>query len=178
MINKLLLHSDPVEMALSKVIQDAAVTGKQAVAAGWRFENGTWRGMDADGAVNEDLFLRAAVPSRILEASEMEMVAAGMAEAVEDAKAKLKESLDAYDATLKKMRGQAQNDVAAVKAQTERLSHELRRLTEQAQVLTALWTSEAMLTSITNAERLATALEALQGLPAAQITFAVLGGSK
>lgn len=79
-----------------------------------------------------------------------------------------------YIAAVKKIRGELINDVDSIAKATARLKTETGKAIAEYNAALTLWTSPDMERAIVNAERLATALGAVNDLKSQSITFAVL----
>ena len=92
--------------------------------------------------------------------------------------AKVDESKNIYLDSLKKLRGEIKNDVAVISASSAKSISEIEKLATSAQEFINKMTSAEMEKSILNAERMATALQAISQLSDNKITFAIMGNSK
>lgn len=95
-------------------------------------------------------------------------------EQAEMAAVKVARTQDAYHAALGDLRGKLQNDIASIKAISERIDREFQKLGAGMQFAIETMTSPEMMRAIDNAERIAAALKAINEIESAQLTFAVI----
>lgn len=99
-------------------------------------------------------------------------------ECLNDGAKKVELSRDIYIEALKKLRGEIKNDVAVISSSTAKSVAEVEKLSAAVRDFMMKMTSPEMERSIVNAERMASALDAISKLADSKITFAVLGNSK
>lgn len=84
------------------------------------------------------------------------------------------EAKAAYDKTLEQFRGAIKNDLASISASADRVQRENAKMKAAYEAAAGTLNSPEMEKAIANAERLATALQAISALQNHSITFAVL----
>jgi hypothetical protein len=149
----------PPVLDLSKVMELASVrTGQFKEGISWR----------------EDIVTHPKVQIASLEfffwkrTMEIEIVARESATRVEQELKRTKENLMAFRENIK-------NDLASLKASSERVQTETLKMSKEYKQAADLLTSPQFVQAIENAERLATALTAIQKLNQTKINFAVFG---
>lgn len=75
-------------------------------------------------------------------------------------------------------RSSVKNDISSMKAASERVQTEVSQMREQYKKAQEVLTSQEFLRAIENAERMAQALQAIQGLTDTKVSVAVFGGGK
>lgn len=80
----------------------------------------------------------------------------------------------AYNKTLDQFRSTVKNDLASISASADRVQRENEKMRSAYEAAAGMLTSPEMEKAIANAERLATALQAISALQNHSITFAVL----
>lgn len=129
-------------------------------------EGGAWR-VDHIRAV-EDTIAYANYWKVCMETSIAAIEAAERAQASIN---KLRSVVDGFRAAIK-------NDIASMKAASERVQTEVTQMKDQYKQAQDTLTSPAFLQAIENAERMARALQAIQGLTDTKVSVAVFGGGK
>lgn len=87
-------------------------------------------------------------------------------------------SVDKLRATLVDFRGAIKNDLSSMKAASERVQNEVLQMQEKYRQAQAMLTTPEFMQAIQNAERMATALKAIQDLTETKISVAVFGAGK
>lgn len=87
-------------------------------------------------------------------------------------------SIDKLRATLVDFRGSIKNDLTSMKAASERVQNEVLQMQEKYRQAQALLTTPEFMQAIQNAERMATALKAIQELTETKVSVAVFGGGR
>jgi hypothetical protein len=80
----------------------------------------------------------------------------------------------AYNKSIDKFRSTIRNDLSSISSSAEKVKGECNKMGDAYQRAINTLTSEGMIAAIANAERLATALQAISELQSHSITFAVL----
>lgn len=80
--------------------------------------------------------------------------------------------------TVEDFRGSIKNDMASMKAASERVQNEVQQMRERYKQAQDILTTPDFMRAIENAERMAKALEAIQKLTETKISVAVFGGGK
>lgn len=104
-------------------------------------------------------------------AMEVETVAVEAARKSEEAIQKLRDAAD-------KFRGVVKNDLTSMKAASDRVQTEVTQMRDQYTKVQAILTSPDFQMAVSNAERLATALEAIHKLQGQRIGFALFSGEE
>ncbi len=102
---------------------------------------------------------------------EVETVAVEAARKSEEAIQKLRDAAD-------KFRGVVKNDLTSMKAASDRVQTEVTQMRDQYTKVQAILTSPDFQMAVSNAERLATALEAIHKLQGQRIGFALFSGEE
>jgi hypothetical protein len=102
---------------------------------------------------------------------ETSIAAVESAERAHEAIDKLKQTVDEFRASVK-------NDISSMKAASERVQNEVNQMKEKYKQAQAILTTPEFLQAIANAERMATALEAIQKLTDTKVSVAVFSGGK
>lgn len=87
-------------------------------------------------------------------------------------------SIDKLRATLVDFRGSIKNDLTSMKAASERVQTEVMQMQEKYRQAQAMLTTPEFMQAIQNAERMATALKAIQELTETKVSVAVFGGGR
>lgn len=85
-------------------------------------------------------------------------------------------SVEKLDKTVKGFRDQIKNDLASMKAASERVQNEVNQMDAKYRKAAELLTSKEFEHAIANAERMAIALKAISELQQTQLSFAVFNG--
>jgi len=102
--------------------------------------------------------------------TKVDIVSSEATEKAKDALLKLREELDNF-------RGVVKNDLSSMKAGSDRVQSEVNKMTQAYNKAVTLLNSEAFATAVQNAERMATALEAISKLSETKLSVAVFKGS-
>jgi hypothetical protein len=149
----------PAVLDLSKVMELATVrTGQFKEGICWKYEDITHPKVQI--ASLEFFFWKITM--------EIEIVAKESATRVEQELKRTKENLVAFRENIK-------NDLASLKASSDRVQTETLKMSKEYKQAADLLTSPQFVQAIENAERLATALTAIQKLNQTKINFAVFG---
>lgn len=87
-------------------------------------------------------------------------------------------AVDKLKATLVDFRGTVKNDLSSMKAASERVQNEVLQMQDKYRQAQDLLTTPEFMQAIHNAERMATALKAIQELTETKVSVAIFGGSK
>lgn len=88
------------------------------------------------------------------------------------------EAVKNLDAVTTAFRANTKNDIASMKAASERVQNEVLRMKDQYIAAQQILTSPDFLMAVANAERLAAALESIHKLQGQRVGFAVFSGSE
>jgi len=102
---------------------------------------------------------------------ETSIAAIESADRAQDAINKLKETVDEFRASVK-------NDIASMKAASERVQNEVIQMRDKYKQAQEMLTNPEFLQAIANAERMAAALNAIQHLTDTKVSVAVFSGGK
>ena len=87
-------------------------------------------------------------------------------------------SVDNLKKTLLDFRGSIKNDLSSMKAASERVQNEVVQMREKYKQAQDLLTTPEFVKAIENAERMASALKAIQALTETKVSVAVFSGGK
>lgn len=87
-------------------------------------------------------------------------------------------SIDGLRKTLVEFRGALKNDLSSMKAASERVQSEVLQMQEKYRKAQEILTTPEFMRAIENAERMASALAAIQKLTETKVSVAVFGGGK
>ena len=87
-------------------------------------------------------------------------------------------AVDKLKATLVDFRGTVKNDLSSMKAASERVQNEVLQMQDKYRQAQDLLTTPEFMQAIHNAERMATALKAIQELTETKVSVAVFSGGK
>ena len=128
-------------------------------------------------AFDPAIFTRLLTPDLEV-AHAMEEIAGEFDDETKSALAKVESARIVYTAALKKLRGEAENDVASVRSHGQKLRADLERISSAANEAMSLWLSPEMERALANAQAMAAALEAINTMQKHSLTFAVMGQSE
>lgn len=126
---------------------------------------------------NANIFERDDVAERMVYFSQWKVSMEASIAATESA-VRAQASLDNLKKTLVDFRGSIKNDLTSMKAASERVQNEVLQMKDKYKQAQDLLTTPEFMKAIENAERMATALEAIQRLTETKVSVAVFSGGK
>lgn len=126
---------------------------------------------------NAGIFERDDVAERMVYFSQWKVSMEASIAATESA-VRAQASLDNLKKTLVDFRGSIKNDLTSMKAASERVQNEVLQMKDKYKQAQDLLTTPEFMKAIENAERMATALEAIQRLTETKVSVAVFSGGK
>ena len=94
-----------------------------------------------------------------------------------EAASRAMKALDSLDSAVKAFRERSKNDIASMKAASDRVQGEVTKMAQQYAMAQQMLTAPEFERAIENAERLAVALEAIARLSETKVKFSVFGGA-
>jgi hypothetical protein len=98
--------------------------------------------------------------------------------AATESTARAQASVDTLKKTLVDFRGSIKNDLSSMKAASERVQNEVLQMRDKYKQAQDILTNPEFIKAIENAERMASALQAIQKLTETKVSVAVFGGGK
>lgn len=99
---------------------------------------------------------------------------ANLDERFDEATAKIESAYARFDAARARFKGEMKNDAAQLSAGADKITAQIEKVQRTLGQLLAMMSAGDMQTAIANAERLATALEKINGLASNRVTFSVI----